>query len=334
MANSKNLSSSRLLLTSLGSGFGNLSSVFQLLYRFDDTDGNSLSHIPDGKSSERGIGAEWLDAHWLRWVHADDGSLSRFDEFGVVFELLTGSSINLFEDFGEFAGDMGGVAIEDRGVTLVDFTRVVQDDDLSVERFRFLGGVVLAVRSNVTSSDVFDGDVLDVETDVVTRLGHVQSFVVHLDRFDFSRDGSWGKGDDHTSLELTGFNSADGYCSNTTNLVDVLEWESEGLSGGSGWWDDGVESLKEGESALLFGLSFLVLALAGPSFVPFHVIRLLDHVVSVPSRDGDESDRLGVVTDLLDVVADFLDDFVVSGLGVFWLGGVHLVDSDDELFHS
>jgi hypothetical protein len=57
--------------------------------------------------------------------------------------------------------------------------------------------------------------------------------------------------------------------------------------------------------------------------------RLLDHVVTVPSRDGDESDSLGVIADLLDEVGGFLDDFLESLLRP--LGSVHLVDSNDEL---
>ena len=56
---------------------------------------------------------------------------------------------------------------------------------------------------------------------------------------------------------------------------------------------------------------------------------LLQHVVAVPAGDGDESDRLGVVTDLLDEGGRLLDDFVEAVLGP--LGGVHLVDGDDEL---
>jgi len=37
---------------------------------------------------------------------------------------------------------------------------------------------------------------------------------------------------------------------------------------------------------------------------------LLQHVVTVPARDGHEGDSLGVVTDLLDEGGSFLDDFV------------------------
>jgi hypothetical protein len=49
----------------------------------------------------------------------------------------------------------------------------------------------------------------------------------------------------------------------------------------------------------------------------------------VPSRDGDEGDGLGVVSDLLDETGGLLDDLLESSLGV--LGGVHLVDGDNEL---
>ena len=42
---------------------------------------------------------------------------------------------------------------------------------------------------------------------------------------------------------------------------------------------------------------------------------LLEHVVAVPARDGDERNRLGVVTNLLDEGGRLLDDFVEAVLG-------------------
>ena len=41
---------------------------------------------------------------------------------------------------------------------------------------------------------------------------------------------------------------------------------------------------------------------------------LLEHVVAVPARDGDERDRFGVVADLLDEGGRLLDDFVETVL--------------------
>jgi len=54
--------------------------------------------------------------------------------------------------------------------------------------------------------------------------------------------------------------------------------------------------------------------------------------ITVPSRDGDKSNSLGIVSNLLDEVGSLLDDFFISGFRPF--GGVHLVNSDDELFDT
>jgi hypothetical protein len=45
---------------------------------------------------------------------------------------LTGSPVNLFDELSELAGDVGGVAVEDWGVTGGDLTGVVEDNDLDV----------------------------------------------------------------------------------------------------------------------------------------------------------------------------------------------------------
>lgn len=45
----------------------------------------------------------------------------------------------------------------------LSLTRVVEDDNLGVERSGLLGGVVLRVGADVTTTDVLDGDVLDVK---------------------------------------------------------------------------------------------------------------------------------------------------------------------------
>jgi len=297
---------------------------------FDNTDGDSLSHISDSESSQWGVGGEWFDAHWLGWDHFNNSGVTRLDLGWVVFDFFTGSSIDFFDHFIESASDMGGVAIQDWGVTFLDFTWVVQDDDLGVEGFGFSGWVVFAVRADVTSSDVFDGDVLDVETDVVTWYTLWDLSVVHFDGFDFSGDVGWSEFDDHTGFDDTGFDSADWHSSDTTDFVDILKWESESFVGWSDRWVDGVQSFEEsftGLFAAFFG--FFV-----PAFVPRHVGGGFNHVVSVPSRDWDESYGFRVVTDFLDVVGDFLDDFFVSIFGVFWFGVVHFVDTDDQLFDT
>lgn len=54
--------------------------------------------------------------------------------------------------------------------------------------------------------------------------------------------------------------------------------------------------------------------------------------LTVESRDRNEGNSLGVVSNLLDKVGGFLDNFLETILRP--LGGVHLVDSDNELLNT
>merc|ERR1719270_2562405 len=138
-----------------------------------------------------------------------------------------------------------------------------------------------------------------------------------------------GEGDDHAGLDDAGLNSAHGNCSNTSDFINILEGKSERLVSGSGWRNDGIKSLKKSHTA---GISLLPLDL--PSLVPGHLVRGVDHVVSVPSRDGDEGDSHRVVSDLLDKVGNLLLDLLKPGLAVGRLGGVHLVTGNNELLDT
>lgn len=202
------------------------------------------------------------------------------------------------------------MAIQDGRVTGTDLTGVVQNDDLSVEGSSFHSGVVLGVGADVSSSDVLDGNVLDVETNVVSGETLDELFVVHFNTLNFGGDVGRSEGDDHTGLDNTGLDSTDGYCADTTDLVDILQGQSQGLVGRSAGGLDSVDGLEQGLTLDDTGLGLL-----GPSLVPSHVGGFLQHVVSVPTRDGDEGNGLGVVSDLLDETGSLLDDFVVSVFG-------------------
>jgi hypothetical protein len=72
------------------------------------------------------------------------------------------------------------VAIEDGRVSVLDLTGVVEIDDLGNQHFSVLCGVVLGVRADVTSLDILDRQIFDVETNVVTGGGLFDLFVIHL----------------------------------------------------------------------------------------------------------------------------------------------------------
>ena len=110
--------------------------------------------------------------------------------------------------------------------------------------------------------------VLDVETDVVTGDTLLELLVVHLDGLDFSGHTDGGEGDDHAGLDDTGLDTTDGHRADTTDLVDILEWETEGLVVGTDWGLDGIDSVEEGLT-----LDDTSLGLLGPALVPGHAVR-------------------------------------------------------------
>ena len=316
----------RLFLGSLLGSLGDLAGLVGLGDGLDNTDGNGLTHVTDGETTKRRVVSESLNAHGLGGNHLDDSSITRLDELGAVLNRLSGTAVDLLEELRELASNVGSVAVENWGVTSTNLTGVVQDDDLGVEGLGTLGGVGLGVTGNVTTTDLLDGDVLDVETDVVTGNTLSKLLVVHLDGLDLSGDTSGGEGDDHTGLDDTSLDTTDGNRANTANLVDILKGQAEGLVGGTCRRVDGVDGLEEGLTGGL-GLGLLL-----PTLVPGAVGGGLDHVVTVETGDGHEGDVLGVVADLLDEVGGLLDDLGETGLRP--LGGVHLVDGNDELLDT
>jgi len=320
--------SHHLLLGGLDGSLGDLTSTLVSLDdRLDDTDSDGLSHITNSKTTERRVFSESLNTHGLGRNHLDDGSITRLDELWSLFNRLTSTPVDLLDELGELASNVGSVAVKNWSITVSDLTRVVHQDDLGIEGFSTLWWVVLGVTGNVSTTDFLDGDVLDVETNVVTRETLSELLVVHLNGLDFSGHTGWSKGNNHTGLDDTGFNTADWHSSDTTNLVDVLEWETEGLIRWTAWGLNGINGFQESLASVGTSLSLFV-----PSLVPWAVGRVVDHVVTVETRDRNEWNGLGVESDLLDEVGGFFDDFMVTSLRP--LGCVHLVDGNDELLDT
>ena len=135
------------------------STLVRLLDRLDDTDSHRLSHVTNSETTKRRVLVVGLDAHGLRRDELGNAGIARLDEFRGGFNRLTSTTIDLFNKFGELAGNVGGVAIQDWRVTSTNLTRVVENDDLSREGGSFLCRVVLGVRSNIPTTNFLNRDV-------------------------------------------------------------------------------------------------------------------------------------------------------------------------------
>jgi len=308
---------------------GCLSRNFLGLDRFDDTNSHCLPHVTHSKTTKGRVLGERLHNHRLLWNQFYNGGISRLDKFGGILKLLARTTVDLFDELLELAGNVSCVAIQHRGIACIDLARVVQDDDLSIEATSSLGWVVLAVTSNVSTTDLLDGHVLDVEANVVTGDSFRQRLVVHLHRLHLSGQIAGSKGDNHARLQDTGLNATDRDGSNTANFVDILQGETEGLLCGAGRWLDSIKCFQQ-----CFSTCIALFTLNAPSLEPTHLVTGFQHVVSMPPGDGDEGNSGRVVANLLDVGAHFLFDLVETGLAVGRLSGVHLVDTNDELLHT
>jgi len=213
---------------------------------------------------------------------------------------------------------MGSVAIQHWGISVLDFSGMVHDDDLGVEKFNLFGRIVRSIGSDVSSLDVLNRYVLDVESNIVSWDSFSQFFMMHFNTFTFSADHDGGESDVHSWLNDSSFNSSDGDSSDTSDLVHILKGKSKRLIGGSGGGDDIIEGIEESLSLIPGG----------------HLFTLFQHVFSSPSGNGDEGDSIRLISDLFQENLSFIDDFSDSFLSVVDSLFINLVDTDDHLFDS
>jgi len=212
---------------------------------------------------------------------------------------------------------VGGVAIQHGCVTGADTRRVVHDDALSLEAGSGHRRIALVITTHITTLDVLDGHVLHVETDVVTRLGLFKLFVVHFDGLNLGDHLGGTKANVHTRLQDTSLNATDWDCTDTRDLVHILKGKTKRLVNSASRRVDVVQSSQQTRT-----------------LVPLHVGRVLNHVVTSPSGDRDERNVLDVITDLLQVLLDFVLDFNVTRLAVSHRLVVHLVDAANHLLDT
>nr|GMD73532.1 translation elongation factor 1-alpha [Ipomoea batatas] len=191
---------------------------------------------------------EGFNNHGLGGNHLHHASITILQELGLLLQLLTRPSINLGQKFSKLDCNVGSVAVQHGSISITDLSRVVHDDDLRGEVSSSFGWVILGVRGNITTLQILHSNILNVEPNIVTGKCLLKGFVVHFNRLNFSGKTRRSKCHNHTRLQDTSLHTTHRDGTNTTNLVHILKWKSEGLVRWPLGLVDHVECLKEGWS--------------------------------------------------------------------------------------
>ena len=85
---------------------------------------------------------------------------------------------------------------------------MVDYDDLGSEVKITRGELVLGVRGDVATLDIFDGHVVDVKADIIAGDSLGQGLMVHLNRLNLSGKVNGDEGENHAGLDHSGLNTA------------------------------------------------------------------------------------------------------------------------------
>ncbi|KAB0349662.1 hypothetical protein FD754_014519 [Muntiacus muntjak] len=243
----------------------------------------------------------------------------------AIFQLFPRTTINLLLQLSKLASDVSCVTIQHRCISSTDLAWMVQNNHLQKTCiYSFHGWIIFAVTSHIATTDIFDRHVLDIEAHIVPRKGFTQCFMVHFYRLHFSCYIDWSKGDHHARFKNTSLhtthrdNKFNGFILLTTNFVDILERQTQGFVSWASWWQDAIQSFKQGGST-----GIAILTGDFPSLEPWHLKQ------EMLSRNWHKCYCVGVVANFLNVGADFLNNFLVSLLAIGWLSGIHFVNSNN-----
>ena len=89
-----------------------------------------LSHVTDGKATQRSVFGECLDTHRLLWHHLHDGGVTRLDVLWILLQFLAAATIDFLQQLTKLARNVRRVTVQHRRIAGVDLTWVVQYDHL------------------------------------------------------------------------------------------------------------------------------------------------------------------------------------------------------------
>ena len=270
---------------------------------------NCRFHVTCSKKAQGTRVRKLLKTHGLARNHINDGSITKFQEFGAIFQLFPRAMINLLLQLSKFASNMNCVTIQHRGLSSTDLAWMVQNNHLSWEASCFHWWVILLLPATMLWRTSL-ADTFLTWKPTLPRKGFIQCLMVRFIRLHFSCYNAWSKGDYQARCENTSLHSTRRGSTDATNFIDILAGQIQGLVKWASWWQDAIQSFKQGGST---GIDIHVGDF--PPLEPWHVNTWLQHLVTIPARNWHKCYCVGFVANFLNVGADSLT--ISSSL--FWL---------------
>lgn len=319
---------------------------------------DSVVAVKEGDAGKTLALGEGVDDQRLDGLENDLGSLIGFEGVRVRKLLTSGLLANLNPKFtkqkqncstetnlpvelGDFAGRTSTANETDRGVTDLDFRRNVEGLNLGREVLAWAQAVVRLEDHDVTDTGhTVLLETLDVEADVVTGRRLLDTLVVLLngEHLALTRVSGGVRRHEDNFLVLGNGSLLDTPGKNITDTLDLVDTRNRKTESGVvvalGQTGEVVESVKKSDDLVLVTLDVNDLNTVPPG----HVGRFLEEVVSHPTRDGKDRNRL--VNELLlpstldKHAAHLVADLNVTLLLVSGNVSVHLVDTDNELLDT
>jgi hypothetical protein len=281
----------------------------------NDTHGDGTVAVADGKAAKGRVSGVGLAGEGLSGDHANYGAVTADQGVGGGLSRLASLLVELGDKLGKLDGQVARVAIHNGGVASTDFARVLEDNNLGGERHDLAWRRVLELTYNVTLVDIGDSETTDTKSNVVPRESLGNLGLVHFNSADFSSLASRSESDGHSGLKNTRLYATDRHSSNTTNLVHVLDRDTERLVDRADGLVDIVKSVDESRAR-----------------VPLDVVGLGLKVITGPSSNRNEVDQLGLIANLFNDLSDLSANLLKSLAGP--VAGIHLVYSYDKLSHT
>ena len=157
--------------------------------------------------SQGRVFAEGLNYHWPVGIHFDQSCIALFDALRLVNQDSASFIVYLGENFRNRAGDLRGVAMDNRPVATHNLRRVTYNYDLSCKHLCASTRVIFHIGDNHTPT-VLDLGYLqapEVDSDIVSRDCLLETLGVSLDAIDLFHDVDWCNVELALLVQMQGF---------------------------------------------------------------------------------------------------------------------------------